>query len=145
MQHEFLHFFQLHLEQLKKEIEAYPDENSIWALADGIHNSAGTLCCHLCGNLNHFIGQGMGNTGYVRDRPLEFSIRDVPRADLIKQIEATAAMLKEVLPGLDLTRVYLPEYWGETMTVSNSLLRLLGHLNYHLGQVNYHRRLLTHP
>jgi hypothetical protein len=145
MQRHFLQFFQQSLQQLKAEIEAYPDDRSVWQIAEGTSNSGGTLCYHLLGNLNHFIGHGMGDTGYVRDRPLEFTIRDVPRAELVKWIGETSAMLGQVLPGVDLAAEYSSEFWGEPMTVGQSLLKLLGHLNYHLGQVNYHRRFLAHP
>jgi hypothetical protein len=45
-------------------------------IADGISNSAGNLCLHLIGNLNHFIGATLGNTGYVRNREQEFSSKE---------------------------------------------------------------------
>ena len=143
MHKEILTQYQRLLNQLKEEIAAYPDEKSVWKTTDGISNSGGTLCYHLCGNLNHFIGKGMGKTGYSRNRPLEFSIRDVPKKDLINWVEETSDMLGKVIPTVDLTAEYPREYWGEIMTVSHSLLKLLWHLGYHLGQVNYHRRLLV--
>ncbi|MCB0519623.1 MAG: DinB family protein [Lewinellaceae bacterium] len=143
MQDDLLRHFQHLLHQLKAEIAGYPDEKSLWQAPDGISNSAGNLCYHLCGNLNHFIGHGLGDTGYVRDRPLEFSIRDVPRAELIQWVEQTSDMLARVLPGVDLEADCQPGLWPEPMKVGDELLRLLWHLGYHLGQINYHRRLLT--
>lgn len=143
MANDFLPFFQQHFQQLKNEMAAYPDEAGIWLVLPGISNSAGNLCCHLTGNLLHFIGFGLGKTGYVRDRPLEFSARGVPRADLIKTIDGTSEMMARVLPTLDLGAPFPAEFFGEGWTVHRALLRLLGHFTYHLGQVNYHRRLLT--
>ena len=141
MQNDFLHFFKGHLDQLKTELAAYPKQSDIWLAPDGISNSAGTLTCHLLGNLNHFIGHGLGNTGYVRDRPLEFSARDVPRKELIMLIDKTSDMLAEVMPGVDVSAPFPPELFSTECTVHQALLRLLGHFNYHLGQINYHRRL----
>ncbi len=139
---EFLKQFQAYLDKLKSEIEAYPDDASLWLLADGISNPGGTLCRHLTGNLNHFIGHALGNTGYVRDRPLEFSIRDLPKAQLVKDIAEARAMLAQVLPSVNLDAGYPPEMWGKEMSVRSSLLKLVTHLAYHVGQVNYHRRLV---
>jgi hypothetical protein len=143
MPNDFLPFFQQHFQQLEVEIEAYPDDESLWLVPAGINNSAGNLCYHLCGNLLHFIGYGFGNTGYVRNRPLEFSIKGLSRAELVKMAQETIAMLEKVLPGLDLEAKFPTEFFGEGWTVNQALLRLLGHFTYHLGQVNYHRRLLT--
>ncbi len=143
MQTDLLLFFTAHLEQLKAEINAYPNDESVWYVAEGIANSAGTICCHLAGNLNHFVGHGLGNTGYVRDRPLEFSVRDIPRNELVEMLDETGDMLSVVLPGIDLAAAYPTELFGTDCSVHQAMLRLLGHFNYHLGQVNYHRRLLT--
>lgn len=140
---EFLQYFLANLDQLKTEIEAYPDDASLWRTAEGISNSGGTLCRHLTGNLNHYIGHALGNTGYVRDRPLEFSIRGLPKAQLVEDIERAKAVLSQILPSVNLDADYPPEMWGMEMSVRSSLLKLLAHLAYHLGQVNYHRRLVN--
>jgi hypothetical protein len=143
MTNDFLPFFQKHLEQLKNEIEAYPNDQNLWLVQAGISNAAGNLAAHLIGNLNHFIGYGLGNTGYVRDRPLEFSIKNLTKAELVKMTEDTMIMMNEVVPKLDLDAPYPAELFGYECTVNQALMRLLGHFTYHLGQINYHRRLLT--
>ena len=66
------------LNKLKFEIESYKDERSIWAVDKTISNSAGNLCLHLVGNLNAYIGAELGKTSYVRNRDLEFSLKDIP-------------------------------------------------------------------
>ena len=52
------------LEKLKTEISSFKDEKKIWEISGEVKNSAGNLCLHLCGNLQHFIGAALGNSGY---------------------------------------------------------------------------------
>ncbi|MGH1518605.1 DinB family protein [Chryseobacterium sp. JK1] len=137
--------FNRDLNQLKKEIEAYQNEKNLWIIDQNIANSAGNLCLHLVGNINHFIGAQLGNTGYERHRDLEFSLKNIPKAELIEKVEATAAMIDEVLPQLseeDLKKEYPLVVFESTMTTDYFLIHLIAHLDYHLGQINYHRRLL---
>ncbi len=133
------------LNKLKLEIESYQNEESIWKIDKDILNSAGNLCLHLVGNLNHFIGAQLGNSGYIRNRELEFSLKNVPKTELIKKIEETlevvVSTLDKLSPG-DLEKEYPLEALGYKMTTGYFLIHLFGHLSYHLGQINYHRRLL---
>ncbi|OCA71784.1 DinB superfamily protein [Chryseobacterium arthrosphaerae] len=133
------------LNKLKTEIEAYQKEENIWKTDKNISNSAGNLCLHLIGNLNHFIGAQLGNTGYIRHRELEFSLKDIPQAELTEKIEATAAMIDSTLSQLsdeDLKKEYPLVVFEDKMTTDYFLIHLVTHLDYHLGQINYHRRLL---
>ena len=88
------------LATFSRELELFPDEALIWATAPGIANSAGTLTLHVCGNLQHFVGAVLGNSGYVRDRPLEFSARDLPRAVLRENLARTSEVVRMVLADL---------------------------------------------
>lgn len=133
------------LNKLKTEIESYQDERNLWKTDKNISNSAGNLCLHLVGNLNHYIGATLGHSGYLRIRDLEFSLKDIPRAKLIQQIESTLEIVNSSLERLspeDLHKQYPSEPLGYEMTTGYFLIHLFGHLNYHLGQINYHRRLL---
>lgn len=133
------------LERLHKEIESYRSEETLWIVENNVSNSAGNLCLHLVGNLNAFIGAALGDTGYVRQRELEFSKKNVPRAELLASVKATADMVQSVLhnfPEEKLGAEYPIAVFGEPMTTEFFLLHLTTHLNYHLGQINYHRRLL---
>lgn len=137
--------YQRDLNKLKTEIEAYQNEGNLWKIDKNISNSAGNLCLHLIGNLNHFIGAHLGNTGYVRNRELEFSLKDIPRTELIEKIEATTAMIDSVLnqlPETEMEKEYPLVVFEDKMTTGYFLIHLLSHLDYHLGQINYHRRLL---
>ncbi|WP_284462428.1 DinB family protein [Chryseobacterium sp.] len=133
------------LNKLKAEIEAYQHEENLWKTDKNISNSAGNLCLHLVGNLSHFIGAQLGNTGYVRHRELEFSLKDIPKAELIEKIEATTIIVDSVLsqlPEEDLRKEYPLVVFEDKMTTDFFLIHLIAHLDYHLGQINYHRRLL---
>lgn len=133
------------LNKLKTEIETYQNEENLWKIDKNIANSAGNLVLHLVGNLNHFIGTHLGNTGYVRQRDLEFSLKNIPRTELIEKIEATATMINSTLSQLsedDLKKEYPLVVFENKMTTDYFLIHLIAHLDYHLGQINYHRRLL---
>jgi hypothetical protein len=137
--------FNRDLSKLKIEIESYQKESNIWLVAEGISNSAGNLCLHLVGNINGFIGAQVGKTGYIRQRDLEFSLKDVPRVELIKKIEDTIVVVDSVLDTITAEQfetIYPIEVFGHPMTTEYFLVHLAMHLDYHLGQINYHRRLL---
>jgi uncharacterized damage-inducible protein DinB len=150
MNNDLTRLYQRDLAKLVLELEAYPNEESIWAVAHDIKNSAGNLALHIVGNLNLFIGVDLGATDYMRDRDAEFNLKNVPRADLIQMVKATSSMIETVLNALDkskLEMIFPKETLGYPMTTNYFLMHLYGHLNWHLGQINYHRRLLSpgHP
>lgn len=142
---DFQELFIRDLDRLKVELEAYPSEESLWVKADGINNSAGNLILHLCGNLLHFIGATLGETGYIRKRDFEFN-GHVSYQDLMDGIEETKKMIQLSLNKLtdeDLEKKYPVEHFGYPMKTGHFFLHLFGHFSYHLGQVNYHRRILS--
>jgi len=133
------------INRLQQEIEAYADESQLWQTPGTISNSAGNLCLHLAGNLQTYIGRELGGTGYVRDRPAEFTAKNIPRSELIALLQHTASVVERTLAALDpaiLQEEYPVLIWEEKTTVEYVLVHLATHLTYHLGQVNYHRRLL---
>jgi len=137
---------QRELRSLERELDAYPDEASVWALPAGIKNSAGTLVLHLAGNLQHFIGRHLGDTSYVRDRDSEFSKRNVSRAELKRELSAASAAVDAGFGKLrsdTLATEYPERVGGLAFSTGDWLIHLSIHLGYHLGQVDYHRRLVT--
>lgn len=137
--------FNRDLSRLKHEISSYQNEQVIWQVERNIANSAGNLCLHLVGNLNTYIGAEIGKTGYVRDRELEFSLKDIPKAELIDKVEQTSRIVKDALNRLnedDLDKEYPILVFDEKTPTGYLLVHLTTHLTYHLGQINYHRRLL---
>ena len=133
------------LNKLKAEIELYRDEKNIWRTDKAIANSAGNLCLHLMGNLNAYIGAELGKTGYTRHRDLEFSLKNIPRQELVKSIDDTIIVVNQSLEkirGADLEQEYPVIVFDYKMSIEFFLVHLSSHFTYHLGQVNYHRRLL---
>lgn len=126
-------------------LKAYSNEETLWLKDHEIPNSAGNLFLHICGNLRHFIGAVLGESGYIRRRDDEFNLTGVKRSELLAELKTTKKMLKEVLPNLsdtDLDESFPIKVFDKEMSTRYFLLHLYGHLNYHLGQINYHRRLL---
>lgn len=137
--------FSRDLAKLKAEIELYQNEERIWYVKENIANSAGNLCLHLVGNLKTFIGAEFGASGYVRNRELEFSAKDVPRAVLLEQISETAQIVDATLDQLTVERLQADspiQFFDMLVSTEYFLVHLASHLAYHLGQINYHRRLL---
>jgi uncharacterized damage-inducible protein DinB len=127
------------------EIALYKNEETIWKIVPGIANSAGNLCLHLTGNLNHFIGALLGKTGYIRNRENEFAATGLKSSELIKGMEDTISVMQQTFDKLtdsDLEKTFPVDKHGQIVTTGYMMLHLMTHLNYHLGQINYHRRLL---
>lgn len=138
--------FSRDLETFRRELDLFPDEESVWQSAPGVGNSAGTLVLHACGNLRHFVGAVLGASGYVRDRDAEFSRRRVPRDELKAELDLALAEVGSALAGLDdeaLARPYPLEVGGKVLPTRRFLIHLATHLAFHLGQAGYLRRLLT--
>lgn len=137
------------LGNLAEEIRSFPDEKSLWEIPPGVKNSAGTLALHLVGNLQHYVGAIFGGTGYVRDRDAEFGDRDVPREQLLARIEACRRAVPPVLEKLTEETLSarfpgdLPPFMSEASS-AEFMIHLTWHFGWHLGQVNYLRR-LKHP
>lgn len=145
MIHEFERSFVKDLDSLAKEIELCDEHTLLWYAPAGVTNSIGNLGQHLVGNLNHFIGATIGNTGYVRNRETEFSERYFTKAELIAELAKTAEMIRNVLSSIteeQLNAIYPYETFGYPMTTNHMIAKLAGHLGYHLGQINYLRRIL---
>jgi uncharacterized damage-inducible protein DinB len=124
----------------------YDVQEKLWIKAEGINNSAGNLCLHILGNLNNYVGAILGKTGYVRDRTAEFSGRTT-KDHLLKSLVETTEMVKQTISNLDsevLNQIYPDYVFGFEMKTDYFLIHLVGHLNYHLGQINYHRRILCY-
>ena len=133
------------LQAFREELRAYPNEEDLWVCPPGLSNSGGNLTLHVTGNLRHFIGAQLGGSGYVRDRDSEFSDVGITRAELEEKIDRACEEVANALGGLEEDRLndeYPLELLGERMPTGMFLMRLLSHLAYHLGQINYHRRLV---
>ena len=142
--------FERELNKLIEEIKLYSTEEKIWEITPGIKNSGGNLCMHICGNLQHFIGNVLGNSGYIRNRDKEFSVSGIPSSQLINEIEKTLEIVVSTLKStaeIDLEEEYtaFPAHLlgKEKLTKGFFLMHLISHLDYHMGQINYHRRMIS--
>ncbi len=141
---QFVTFYNREFDRLKNELLAFQNEAQLWEVRGDVKNSAGNLTLHLIGNLNHFFGAVLGNTGYVRNRDAEFATKNVPREQLLAQLQETQGIVERVLQQLrdeDVLAVYPLPFFGEGTTTAFVLTQLHSHFNYHLGQINYIRRL----
>jgi uncharacterized damage-inducible protein DinB len=134
------------LAALGREVAAFADDSQLWVTLPGVPNSAGNLALHLAGNLQHFFGAVLGGTGYIRNRPAEFSRRNVPRVELLAEIEAARQAVRTALSRLSpdqLTAEYPETIAGTRVVTGEYLVHLLTHTTYHLGQIDYLRRVIT--
>ncbi len=134
------------LKALRREIESYPSEDDLWAIPAGIANPGGNLALHLTGNLQYFVGNVLGKNGYVRNRDTEFGSRDIPRADLLREIDNAIAAVELGMSKIreeDLAKPFPEKVGGVSSSTGAFLAHFATHLAYHLGQVDYHRRMLT--
>ena len=134
------------LRALRREVEAFPDERGLWQEVPGISNVAGTLVLHLTGNIQHYLGARLAGTGYARDRSAEFARRGVSRPELLREIEAARAAVKAALSGStvpDAAAEFPETVGGATVSTGDYLVHLATHFAYHLGQIDYYRRVVT--
>jgi hypothetical protein len=134
------------LAAVRRSVEAYPDDASLWALPKGLPNAGGTIVLHLAGNLQYFVGAVLGASGYKRDRDAEFARRDVPRGELLAELANTVNAVRGTLPTLHeeaLSQPYPVKVGGQVLPTGVVLVHLATHLAYHLGQLDYHRRMVT--
>jgi hypothetical protein len=133
------------LRKLIEEVNLFQNEENLWKTTGTVKNCSGNLALHIIGNLNHYVGATLAHTGYVRDRPQEFAKKGVPRHELVAQLEALIPLVKPTLTNLtdeQMEAEYPVVFDDAKNSTSYVLVRLLTHLDYHLGQVNYLRRIL---
>ncbi|MDP3719351.1 MAG: DUF664 domain-containing protein [Acidobacteriota bacterium] len=134
------------LTRLIQQLNAFPDTATLWQTRAGITNSAGNLALHLEGNLREFIGRLMGKLDYQRDRPREFSDSGIEKTELVTRLTAVRDEIPPVIAGMtadELDADFPQVYAGRTLPNRQMLIHLEGHLSYHLGQIDYLRRVLT--
>ena len=142
---EFKELFERDFDRLHTEINAYSSQEVLWKTEEAISNSGGNLCLHLLGNVQHFIGKEIGGFDYERNREREFSEKGVSKEELLREIVYAKNIVSKSLEGMDDSlwpKIYPLPVFGKPMAYGYFLTHLYGHLNYHLGQINYHRRLL---
>jgi len=138
--------FRRDLAKLIQHIESFPSDESLWQVLPGVSNAAGNLALHLQGNLREYVGRQLGQLSYVRNRPLEFSARGLSKREVCAQLTELRDAIPTVIEDLSEQQLEMeyPEVVLERATSTREfLIHLYGHLNWHLGQVNYLRRILV--
>jgi uncharacterized damage-inducible protein DinB len=137
--------YEKELDKLAEEISAYESDEQLWKVQDGILNSGGNLCLHMTGSLQHFIGATLGDSGYIRNRDAEFKLKNIPRQKLLEEIANSKRIVTDTLEQVskkELDSNFPIMVFDEPATTEFMLVFFLKHLSYHVGQVNYHRRLV---
>ncbi|REJ78899.1 MAG: DUF1572 domain-containing protein [Acidobacteria bacterium] len=145
LNHSIRDLFVRDLRSAAEEIDSYPSDESLWEVREGINNSGGNLGLHLAGNINHFFGSVLGSSDYERNRDLEFSSKGASREAVSDALRNAAGVVQDVLDSMsdeDLRNDFPEQFGGKTVSNAWMIAHLLTHLNYHLGQINYHRRLV---
>jgi hypothetical protein len=135
-------FYERDLLRFIEEINLFEQEGNLWKTEGSVKNSSGNLALHIIGGLNFLFGTNLAKTGYVRNRDHEFTKKDVPRKEIVSQLEDLVPLVKQTLESVDMNAEYPMKFDGEMRTNMYVLTQLALHLNYHLGQVNYLRRIL---
>ena len=138
-------FYERDLRKFIEEVNAFKNEENLWKIQGTVKNSSGNLVSHIIGGLNHYFGATLAHSGYVRNRDLEFSVKGTPRKELVAQLEALIPMIRKTLEAFTPEKMeagFPITFDGAKNSNSYVLTQLLVHLNYHLGQVNYLRRIL---
>lgn len=136
--------FQRDLQKCIAEVQAYASDEQLWSIPPGVLNSGGTLALHLAGNLRHFVGYVLGGSNYLRNREREFNDRGLSREEVASQLAAASMAVNSTflqLQNTDPNALFPDTTFGPDKTVEEILYVLLSHLSYHLGQLNYHRRI----
>jgi hypothetical protein len=138
--------FRRDLTRLAQELHAVPHDGVLWSKPAGVANSIGNLVLHLEGNLREYIGRQLGGVPYTRERDREFTDTGLTKDSLLARVEPLAILIPEIIARLsdaDLKRLYPEEPFNSPISTAQYLVSLNNHLNYHLGQIDYLRRILT--
>jgi len=137
--------FSRDLTRLGRQIDAFPDDETLWKTLPGVLNPAGNLTLHIEGNLLEFVGRQLGKLPYKRNRELEFSLKGMSRHEISTRIAELRQSIPAVIHDLSAEQMEMqyPEVVLEVATTTGQfLIHLYGHLNWHLGQIDYLRRTL---
>jgi hypothetical protein len=137
--------FRRDLTRLSQQIEAFPNDEALWQTLPGVTNAAGNLALHIEGNLREYVGRQLGKLPYNRIRELEFSSRGVSKNELVTRLAELSTSIPNVIEELSSEQMEMeyPQVVLEVTTPTQEfLIHLYGHLNWHLGQIDYLRRIL---
>jgi hypothetical protein len=123
-----------------RELAAPLSDAQFWAKPFVFGNSFGHLVLHLTGNLNYYIGAQIAATGYVRDRPLEFSEAARPSKEVV--LNKFDQAIEMVLGAINSQSAddWSKEYTAVGVNARDRFAVVLlcaTHLHHHIGQMMY--------
>lgn len=123
------------------QIVAPLSTEQLWRNPYSYGNSVANLLLHLTGNLNHYIGARIAGTGYVRNRPLEFTdTSGRAKEDLLASFDRTIDMVAATV------RKQSAEDWAAPYSDPTTphdgnrfsvIQRMAAHAYHHVGQMIY--------
>ncbi len=123
-----------------RELAAPLSDEQFWHKPFAFGNSFGHLVLHLTGNLNYYIGAQITGTGYVRDRPLEFSETNRPsKAEVLNKFDQAIEMVLATIGNQtedDWSREYVA-VGADARDRFGIILSCVTHLHLHIGQMMY--------
>jgi uncharacterized damage-inducible protein DinB len=137
---DFSRYYQEAAQKVHALVEPLNDDQ-IWTRPYPYGNSIGHLLLHLTGNLSYYIGTEIAGTGYVRNRPLEFSDKShVAKGVLLKIFDGTIAMVVDMLEKQsesDWAAAYTAKGMEDCGDRFTAFLRCAAHISHHTGQMIY--------
>ena len=129
--------------QVRTCVEALND-GQLWWRANEDSNTIGNLVLHLCGSTRFYIGCGVGDSSYVRDRDAEFAEQGpVAQEELLARFDAAMTEADRVLASFDPARLGdTTDRTGKTTTYGELILNQLLHFTAHTGQIVFATKLI---
>jgi len=132
------HEFRERATDLHKWVDPLSD-GQFWRNPFSHGNSVGHLVLHLTGNLSYYVGARIADSGYVRNRDLEFTeSRQPPKAEVLRKFDETIALVLTTLEqqsDADWTLPYSAERQPDATNRLAAFLRCAVHLDHHVGQI----------
>lgn len=133
------------IEKLRNEILSFEADEQLWKHYEG-NTSAGNLCLYITGNLQHYIGSLIGDSGYIRNKEAEMKAKNLSRERLIEEIDNTRDVVINTLEEVsktDLQKIFQTTEFEEPVTTEYYLIHLLRTVSFCLGQIRFHHQLVS--
>ena len=142
---EFARYFEHLAGRVERHVRSVPPEK-VYVKPFPFGNSLGHLVLHLTGNLNHYVGARIAGTGYVRDRPREFTDASPPLPDVaLARFRDAVALVVRTVRSLDDAGWQAPVSEEQPIRTRFGLVLICAaHLNNHIGQMSYLVQALGH-
>jgi uncharacterized damage-inducible protein DinB len=118
-------------------------DKQLWTRPYPYGNSIGNLILHLTGNLSTYIGAQIGGTGYVRNRPIEFTDTGKPKAEILRAFDQTIETVLTTIAKQsddDWSAPFFGQLEAESKTRFSAFLSCAAHAYHHVGQMIYLQR-----